>query len=269
MVVGVDQRPTGLDRRAQHRVQIDGVRTDLDEAARDPRHLQQIVDEAHEVLEETFHHLYRADTARVGQVAELEQLQAGLHGCKRIAQLVAEGGQEFVFPLIGEAQRVLGADAFLQVPANLVLAIARTQGGLNRADQRRHANRPLEQRDVSQRPQRAVDVSGVGAWTCQHQDRQVGPRRLLPDHLGKRVRSARGDELFGNQNRCRTCLDFGDQVVQRVADLARYSGRDQQCLRDDRVFFRRGKNQHAPIVIDLGVLLDDRRPFGHYRSDPS
>ena len=53
----VDRRPAGLDRRAQHERKIDWLRLHLDQAPGDPRHLEQVVDQAHEVADLTLHQL--------------------------------------------------------------------------------------------------------------------------------------------------------------------------------------------------------------------
>ena len=99
-------------------------------------------------------------------------------GGQRVAQLVAEHGQELVLAAVGvrlAAQQV----------ADLVLAAAGAQRRLHGADQRRQAHRPLQEGDVAERhqgrrgparcsrPPRVKTISGrsdQGGWaprTCQ------------------------------------------------------------------------------------------------------
>ena len=53
-----------------------------------------------------------------------------------------------------DAQRLLVLQALREVAADLVLARARADRRLRRAEQRGHARRPLEQRDVAERAPR-------------------------------------------------------------------------------------------------------------------
>ena len=97
---------------------------------------------------------------------------------ERIAQLVGERRQELVLAAIGLL-------ALEKMCARLVLALARAQRAAHGARQRRDAHRALEQRDVAERAHRARHGGGIGAGAREHQDRQIGPRRLALDQLGE------------------------------------------------------------------------------------
>ncbi len=70
--------------------------------------------------------------------ADLSRCNPGQQGRERIPQLVTERGEEFILPLIGDAQRLFRPRALFEVLANLVLALAGSQRRANGRQQRRH-----------------------------------------------------------------------------------------------------------------------------------
>ena len=161
------------------RGEIERLLLDLDDAARDARHLEQVVDQAVEVVDLPLHHRARRRGAGVFERArQFQDLEAVHDRRERVAQLVAERGEELVLAAIGGAQRLLGLLPLGEVAADLILARSRANRGLRGAQQRGDARRPLEQRDVAERAPRFRGLRRVGARARQDQDRQVGPRRL-------------------------------------------------------------------------------------------
>ena len=127
----------------------------LDDAAGDPRYLEEIVDQAVEVMDLPLHHCARRRGARVFERArQFQDLEAVQDRRQRIAQLVAERGQELVLAAVGGAQRLLDLLPLGEVAANLVLARPRANRRLRGAQQGGDARRPLEQRHVAQRAPR-------------------------------------------------------------------------------------------------------------------
>ena len=64
--------------------------------------------------------------AAVGSLtaSQFEQLQSGQQWGKRIAQLVTKCRKEFILALVGDAKGFFRARPILQVPADLILALA-------------------------------------------------------------------------------------------------------------------------------------------------
>ena len=175
----VEHGPAGLDRRLDDARQVERLLADLDDAARNARHFEQIVDEAIEVMDLALHHFAGLLRARIVERAgQLHDLEAVRDRRQRIAQLVPERREEFVLAAIRRAQGLLVLQPLGEVAADLVLARARANRRLRRAQERRDARRPLEQRDVAERAPRLGGFRRVGARPRQDQDRQVRPRRL-------------------------------------------------------------------------------------------
>ena len=159
--------------------QIERFLLDVDDPARDARHLEQVVDEPDQVMDLPLHHRAGRQRARVVKGAgQLQDLEAVQDRRERIAQLVAERRQELVLAAIGAAQRLLVLEALGKVAADLVLARARANRRLRRAEQRGDADRPLEQRDVAERAPGFRRFRRVGAGSRQDQNRQIRPGRL-------------------------------------------------------------------------------------------
>ncbi len=102
----LDQRPAGLDRVLQHRQHVDPVRPELDLALGDAADVEQVVDQMDHLTELAFDDVASAvDGLRLArQGHDLERIADRR---ERIAQLVGEGGEEFVLAAVGAAQRLL------------------------------------------------------------------------------------------------------------------------------------------------------------------
>ncbi len=106
LAAGIQQRLHGFERGTPPRVEAQRLALQHHAAARDARHVEQIVDEVREVAGLPFDHLARAAHRRrigdalgehVGDVADRRQ---------RIAQFVRQHGEELVLAPIGFAQRL-------------------------------------------------------------------------------------------------------------------------------------------------------------------
>ena len=95
---------------------------------------------------------------------------------------MSERRKELVLAPVERAERLRGALALLEVPANLVLALASAQSRANRAHESGDANGTLEQRDVPERANRVGGRFGIRAPTGEQQHRKIGPWRLRSDH---------------------------------------------------------------------------------------
>ena len=149
------------------------------------------------------------------EAGQFEQLQTRQQRRQRIAQLVTERGEELVLALIGETQRFLGARPVLEVPADLVLALARTKRRADRAEERGHTHRALEQRHVAEGPDGFVELGGISATARQDEHGKIGPRRLCREDLAQGRVVRRRDRFFGKEDRRGARSQFLDQRVER------------------------------------------------------
>ena len=119
----------------------------------------------------------------------------------------------------------------LQQGADLILALARPHGGLDRARQRDRLHRPLQQRDVAQGGQQALTPGGDGRLILsagQHHERQIRPRGLAL-HESEQGRQILAEQpLLGDEHRRRTRRDAFDQLRQRGTDLGRQAAAAEQ-----------------------------------------
>ena len=76
----------------------------------DASHVQQVVDQPHEMLELPVHHVERAHQPRI-RIDLARDLQPVAQRRQWIAQFVRERRQEFVLAAVGGAQRLFGLDA--------------------------------------------------------------------------------------------------------------------------------------------------------------
>ena len=181
----VEDRTAGIDGRSNDGPEIQGFALDVDQSSRDARHFEQIVHQSHEVADLALHDCRHLRGDGVLEAGQLDQLQSRQQWRQGIPQLVTERGQELVLALIGEAQRFLGARPVLEVPADLVLALARTKCGADGAEKRGDAHRALQQRHVAERPDRFVERSGISAAARQDEHGKIGPRRLCREDFAQ------------------------------------------------------------------------------------
>jgi len=151
---GIENRLAGVDGGIEDGHEIDGLPAHLDQSARDPRHFEQIVDEAHEVIDLSFHHRAKTSRHRLGRARRLQELHGREQRREWIAQFVPERGEEFILASIGQPQGGLRPGAFGEMLPNLILTFACPQRAPYGGDQRRHANGPLDERDIAQHPHR-------------------------------------------------------------------------------------------------------------------
>ena len=80
-----------------------------DLTGRDPRDIEQIVDESHKVMELTSVDVVCGFPVMVGQARQTEQAEGVAEGRERVPELVREHGKELVLASVGFAQCVFGA----------------------------------------------------------------------------------------------------------------------------------------------------------------
>ena len=176
-----------------------------------------------------------------------QQLQRGQQRRERIAKLVPQRGQELVFPLIGEAQRVFRPGPLGQMLPNLVLPFPCPDGGPHRADKRRHPHGPLEKRHVAQRPHRFHGLRRVGAAARENQHRQIGPRRLRGEHGGQRGVVVVRRSFLGQQQRSGPRFHLVEHRLERPARVDANPQRRQHRLGHLCVLGGRGE-KHQPVI---------------------
>ena len=138
------------------------------------------------------------------QARRFQELKPSHQRGERIAQLVPERCQEFVLALVGDTKRFLMAGALFEMPADLVLALACANRGPDGAEKRRDTKRPLQKRDVAERPHRFAQFGRVGTGTGEDEDWKIGPGGLVGEHLVQRRGVGERDRFFGHDHRGRT-----------------------------------------------------------------
>jgi hypothetical protein len=73
----LEHRPHGLDSRGHQAADLRGLSFELQRAARDPRDVEQIVDEAHHVAELPVHRVERARDGRLPLLSPQEKVETG------------------------------------------------------------------------------------------------------------------------------------------------------------------------------------------------
>ena len=106
---GVHCRPGGLDRARDDRPEQHRFALQRDHPAGDPRHVEQVVDQADQVLDLPLDDVAGAAPVRLAQLLQPQQLHGRADRRQRVAQLVGEHGQELVLAQRRLLQRVGGA----------------------------------------------------------------------------------------------------------------------------------------------------------------
>lgn len=96
-------------------------------------------------------------------------------------------------------------------------------------------------------PQGVPAAAVVGAAADQHQQREVGPRRLLGQRGGEPAAVLVAERLFGHQGRGGTSLDLGAQLVDIPAALRVEAGLAEHATDLGRIVPKGGQHQHAPF----------------------
>ena len=106
--LGVDQRPRGLDRRRHQRCQVHRFLAQLQPAAGDARHVQQVVQQQRHALYLARDHIPAPLQLPFIGRRRLQQLGRIANRRQRIAQLVRQRRQELILAPVRLAQRIFG-----------------------------------------------------------------------------------------------------------------------------------------------------------------
>ncbi len=111
MLRGLDERATGLDGHFEDRLDGRPLGFEFHLAAADAGNVHQVVHEARHLADLALHHVAGGPGLdAIG--SELKDLEACPDGGERVSQLVGEGGEEFVLPLVLIAQRIVEPGVF-------------------------------------------------------------------------------------------------------------------------------------------------------------
>ncbi len=121
----VDRRARRLDRAGHDGSQVDALAAELDLVLRDPRHVQQIVGQPHEMQHLPLHRRAGAFDDVGVAAREAHHFDRGADRRERVAQFVRQGREEFVLAAIGVAQAHLGPLAERQIDAHADAAVDR------------------------------------------------------------------------------------------------------------------------------------------------
>ena len=100
----IDRRLHLFDRPVDNFAHVDRLFIEMNLAGDDPRHVQQVVDQPHQVNDLPLHHPRRFVNFRLRRPRHLQQLDAVADRRQRIPQLVGQHRQEFVLLLVGKLQ---------------------------------------------------------------------------------------------------------------------------------------------------------------------
>ena len=104
MPLRFDERAYGLDRPRHHHRGVQASFLQVDLTGRDPRDIEQVVDESHKVMELTFGDVICGLAVMVGQSRQTEESECVAESRERIPELVREHGEELVLASVGFAQ---------------------------------------------------------------------------------------------------------------------------------------------------------------------
>ena len=205
MLGGAGQRRRRVRRGLDQTGQPNRLEAEPDLVGRDPRHVEQVLNQADHLRDLTVD-----DVARVGgdvrRRVRLETLQREADRCQRIAQLVRERGQEFVLALVGIHQRVLGSLQFVDVG-----------GGAD----------PVRRLPVAVHDRRSLRVKpailAVAPADAELPGRQpAGRSRLLPERLNarpilgmNRVAPVVEDHRIAADVLAQALIDVGEGAIRR------------------------------------------------------
>jgi len=228
----VDRGLAELERGPDHGAQIEAVAAQVDLAGGDSRDVEQLVDQLDEQAALPIHHAEHPLPHRRFARAVQQNLQTIAKRAERIAQLVREGRQELVLAPVGLAKRLFGRGLANELIADLVLAPARAQRGVDGADERSRRRRHVEKRHVGEtrerplRQVRALPVSG------QENGRNVGPRRLRCQRRQQGVGARRRQRRVGEDDRTDSLADFACQLLEIRARQAIDASLAEELARD-------------------------------------
>ncbi len=262
----IDGRPRRLDRPGDDRPDQHRLALQRDDAAGDPRHVEQVVDQVDQVLDLTLDDVAGRRPLRFGQLLQAQQLHGGADRRQRIAQLVGQHRQELVLALgrflEGAGRRLeggrplhdprleLGVEA-LQRP-RLAIEVGE-HADLGPQDLGHHRHRHVVHRPalVAAQPVEVGEHHGG-----DEDDRRLLEPRVLADHRRQLVAVELRHAHVHQHDR-----DLGlEQVLQRLGGRAR---RDQRVaeIAEDRLV---GQQLRRLIVDEQDVDAVDagRRAHG-------
>ena len=105
VAAGVDEWTCGLHSPGDHGVEQHPLTLERDHPAGDARHVEQVVDETHEMLHLPLDHFARAHAVGFGQVPLPQQLNGRPNWRQRIPELVSQNRQELVLAAIRFLER--------------------------------------------------------------------------------------------------------------------------------------------------------------------
>jgi len=112
---GGDVRAAGLERHVDHALERDALLAQREAAARDAADVEQVVDQARELVDLPVDHLAAPGHLWIELVLLAEDGDGVADRRQRIAQLVREHGEEIVLAPLGFAQRLLGELAVVDI----------------------------------------------------------------------------------------------------------------------------------------------------------
>src|SRR5690348_3102062 len=113
----VDERADGFQRHRDDGTEIDACAAQLELAARDARHVEQVVEQQRHVLHLPLDHLLAPAALRIARVRGARQPRCLADGGERIAQLVRERRQKLVLAPVGVTQCIGGFDELSDIGA--------------------------------------------------------------------------------------------------------------------------------------------------------
>jgi hypothetical protein len=247
VVRSVDRGLPELEGGLDHGAQVEAVAAQFDLAGGDSRDVEQVVDQLDEQAALPVHHAEHAiPRRRLGRAVQ-QDLEPVAERAQRVAQLVREGRQELVLAPVGLAKRLFGGGLADELIADLVLAPARPQRGVDRADERPRRRRQVEQRHVRETRQRPLRERGSLPVAGQQHRRNVGPRRLRCERRQKRPRHPSRQRRVGQDDRADTPRNLARQLVEPRARQAIDPGVREKLARDLGVAPRR-RDDEDPLA---------------------
>ena len=220
VIDGLDQRTTRFHAVLHNGRQVDAFLAQRDLAAGDPRHFEQVVHQAHHVVDLAVHHVADAFADWVVLAGQPQDVQGVANRCERVSQLVGEDGKELVLAAIGVAQRSLCLFALRDVARDL-------RGADDLAPRSPESARPVREISMS-RP--SFVTRTVSKWSTRSPRRKRSSRPALLvmplrwnqqcDWLANGFLSRVPKDSFG------TGVPGEDDAIQRLADDRVIGGRD-------------------------------------------
>src|ERR1700683_761442 len=149
MLLGVEERPRGLDCRSENRGEFHRALTQLERSARDVRDVEQVVEQAAHVSYLAFDDLLKSLSLLRRRSAAFRRRERVSDRRQRVSQLMRQQCDELIFALVrkpqaflGLAQRFISAPAVADVTRDLGCTDNRALGVMNRGHRKRYGNQP-------------------------------------------------------------------------------------------------------------------------------